>query len=251
MCPWRLSWPADRLNYILESERIVHVVTEPARLDALPPLDHVVCLDGEMEALSPVPLAGPEDLGLHHLHLGLHRPAQGGHGPPPPGGQPRPLGQPPLRGRSLGHAALRHRSLVRPVGLRHLRHPGGRRAPCGSPPRRAAGSRGAGDASSWRSRSPSGTRRPRPFSSSSRGFRRTRSRLPCGWSSLGRLDPRHPAGPGAPDLPASGGRQPGRRHRGHDLVQLLPGGEVAPALGEHPLWPADRQRAATTCSTPA
>ena len=63
--PVDVSWPADRVRYILESERIVHVVTEPARLEALPPVDHVLCLDGELEtdleAIPPVPEIGPED----------------------------------------------------------------------------------------------------------------------------------------------------------------------------------------------
>jgi len=61
--PVEVSWPADRLRYILESERIAHVVTEPSRLEALPSGVRAICPD-DLEGLPDhalEPTAGPED----------------------------------------------------------------------------------------------------------------------------------------------------------------------------------------------
>jgi amino acid adenylation domain-containing protein len=64
--PVEVSWPAERLRYILESERIGHVVTQTSLLEALPSAPHVVCLDESaldgVQDSDPRPLAGPEDL---------------------------------------------------------------------------------------------------------------------------------------------------------------------------------------------
>ncbi|HYN21124.1 MAG TPA: amino acid adenylation domain-containing protein, partial [Thermoanaerobaculia bacterium] len=64
--PIEVSWPSDRLRYILESERIAHVVTQTARLEELPSLDHRICLDEPrhletMPDWDPPSTAGPED----------------------------------------------------------------------------------------------------------------------------------------------------------------------------------------------
>ncbi|MFL6289713.1 MAG: amino acid adenylation domain-containing protein, partial [Thermoanaerobaculia bacterium] len=69
--PVEVSWPLDRLRYILESEAIAHLVTSSARLEALaamPPvasLAHVIRVDGAEETgtlvTDPEATAGPED----------------------------------------------------------------------------------------------------------------------------------------------------------------------------------------------
>ncbi|HJX28927.1 MAG TPA: amino acid adenylation domain-containing protein, partial [Thermoanaerobaculia bacterium] len=61
--PVEVSWPLDRLHYILESEGVAHVVTCASRLEALghlpplPALAQIVCLDEPEEARPSLPAA--------------------------------------------------------------------------------------------------------------------------------------------------------------------------------------------------
>ncbi|HEX3126564.1 MAG TPA: amino acid adenylation domain-containing protein, partial [Thermoanaerobaculia bacterium] len=63
--PIEVSWPLDRLRYILESERIAHLITSASRLEALaevPPVAHVIRVeDGGDDPSAPAASAGPED----------------------------------------------------------------------------------------------------------------------------------------------------------------------------------------------
>ena len=222
---------------------------------------HVLCLDGgdgrrdrrSADRTEPA-AARPRRPRLRHLHLGLDRHAQGRHGPPPPGGQPAALGATGRFGVGAGRpGALRHLALLRPLGLRHLRPARGRRLDPHRRPRRrcaipsaccAALRRGADHvlglgarrpcSSSCRS-SPAWTRRPGP------ALRLVF--LSGDWIPVTLPDRVRGRFPGARVI------APGRRHRGHGLVQRLPRRRGRPGLDEHPLRPADRRTPATTCST--
>ena len=183
---------------------------------------------------------------LHHLHLRLDRPPQGGGGPPPAGGQPRPVGQHHPRGRAGRPAAVHHRAVVRPLGLRPLRHPGRR---CHRPARRRRGAarpRGVGSPAVRRrshllglgaGRSPA-VRRALPGSRRrGLGAIAAAAGLP-----LRRLGAGAAARPHPRRLPGGAGGRPGRRHRGDGVVQFLSGRGGRSALAVDPLRPADRQR---------
>ena len=191
----------------------------------------------------PPPRATADDLAYIIFTSGSTGNAQGGDGPPPPGGQPDRMGQPAVRRGAGRPPAVRHRAVVRPLGLRPLRHPGGggddqaglagragRAAGAGAHPRPRAGDLlglGAGGAPAVRAVLPR-----------VRGGRAG----PAAGLPLRRLDSGDPPRPGPRRLPGGAGDQPRRRHRGHRLVERLPDRRGRPGLAVDPLWPADRQR---------
>ena len=159
--PLEPTYPKVRVEYILQSQGIRHVVTQSWLLDSAaeweaPSLTEVTCLDAGGEAPAggnfgwrlwlerdvakqpaerPAVAGSSEDLAYIIFTSGSTGTPKGVMVRHRPGGQPDRLGQPDVRGGRRGPGAVRHLALLRPVGVRHLRPAGGGRARSGWPRR--------------------------------------------------------------------------------------------------------------------
>ncbi len=173
---------------------------------------------------------------LPDLHLGLDRPAQGRHDRAPGGGQHPARRQRPVRRRAVRPGAGAVVAELRPVGVRPVRRPGRRRrggaagpgagrrpgalaGPGAHPPGQhlELGADPAGDAGR--------VRRGRPAAAG----------VAAAGDAVRRLDPAQPAGPVPPAAARRRDPQPGRCHRGRDLVDLVPDRGGRSRLAQHPV----------------